>query len=639
MNFATIRNPNCQIRRWAGIGLYADDSTSSGPRFIETCWNSPEEWLNDGFISVYLAYLASISQRKVVVVDSLVSTPATAVVRRSAFKNYTFGYDPNTAAEVILMPLNFPNHWTLLVHDVAVGTFFADSLHISRMDSARSELIKDIIVDIVSVERSSIVIEDVNNLTPQQDGYSCGYFACLYAEAWLMSPKTFILKNLNINYEKKRILWHLNELYSSDNVPYHPRADVALPCPFVKRLEMEDVQSTSKFVQSKVQEDSDDSDDIMIVDVPANEKKEEESIFFIDPPLHEQAVHPASAAMNAVLAEAELPGENQADELALIVESCQAQEPIAQADASVGKNNAPIPSDGKDTTTFTKDASVGKKNVLIPPEGKDTISVENENSDVSFLSAPEAANATVMESGVRLKGSMLNYRNSKNSAMHEQDHIVESVIGMLDKTYGDLTIETQNPENQNSAGDTLSSAMNESRKFLEIPHQQQKNVSNYRRRPPPPRRKWKADVGTNVPSKSFSQRRGGANGKKRGQSFSSNVFQTETKSSDAFKAQSQLQGGWREEQGGKWTRGRLPSNWRGRNGPLRGRGGQRNDSTRGDFNDNGCPGRGGQRNDSTRGNCNDNGCPGRGGQRNDSTRGDFNDNGCPGTSKYVFHFY
>uniref|UniRef100_A0A183BU67 GAGE domain-containing protein n=1 Tax=Globodera pallida TaxID=36090 RepID=A0A183BU67_GLOPA len=98
---------------------------------------------------------------------------------------------------------------------------------------------------------------------------------------------------------------------------------------------MEDVQSTSKFVQSNVQEDSDDSDDIMFVDVPAKEKKAEEDIFFIDPPLHEQAVHPASTAMNAVLTQAQLPGENQADELALIVESCQEQEPMAQAEEPV----------------------------------------------------------------------------------------------------------------------------------------------------------------------------------------------------------------------------------------------------------------------------------------------------------------
>ncbi|KAI3419802.1 hypothetical protein GPALN_004234 [Globodera pallida] len=278
INFATIRNPNCRIRRWAGIGLYADDSTSSGPRFIETCWNSPDEWLNDGFIAVYLAYLASISQRKVVVVDSLVSTPNTAVVRRNSFKNYTFGYDPNNAAEVILMPLNFPNHWTLLVHDVAVGTFFADSLHISRMDSARRELIKDIIVDIVSVERSSIVIEDVNNLTPQQDGFSCGYFACL-----------------------------------SDNVPYHPRADVALPCPFVKRLEMEDVQSTSKFVQPNEQANFDnisvdDCDAIICVDVTPKGNNEEEDMFFIDPPKSEEAVHLASQVVQTVQAQAETKG-------------------------------------------------------------------------------------------------------------------------------------------------------------------------------------------------------------------------------------------------------------------------------------------------------------------------------------------
>uniref|UniRef100_A0A914IA57 ATP-dependent DNA helicase n=2 Tax=Globodera rostochiensis TaxID=31243 RepID=A0A914IA57_GLORO len=337
INFAVTRNFNCRIWRWAAIGLYQDDATSSGPRFIETCWNNPKEWLNDGFIAMYLAYLASISQRKVVVLDSIVFDAAVSRVRGS-YRNYTFGFDASTPAEVILMPINFPGHWTILIHDVETGTFFADSLQMSILDLQKSNLIKGIIAEISSTTFESISIDYVDNvnLTPQNDGFSCGYFVCLYAESWLMSPKTFILKNLNLNFEKKRILWHLNELYSSDNVSYHPREGVASPCPFLNRLEMEDVQSTSKIVQSNVQLD-DDSDDIMIVDVPPKEKKVEESIFFIDPSLHEQAEHPASAAMNAVLTQAELPGENQADELALIVESCQVQEPIAQANEVIFK--------------------------------------------------------------------------------------------------------------------------------------------------------------------------------------------------------------------------------------------------------------------------------------------------------------
>uniref|UniRef100_A0A914HS81 Ubiquitin-like protease family profile domain-containing protein n=1 Tax=Globodera rostochiensis TaxID=31243 RepID=A0A914HS81_GLORO len=325
INFAETRNFNCRIWRWAAIGLYADDATSSGPRFIETCWNNPKEWLNDGFIAMYLAYLASISQRKVVVLDSIVFDAAVSRVRGS-YRNYIFGFDPSTPTEVILMPINFPGHWTILVHDIEAGTFFADSLQMSTLDTQKSNLIKGIIAEITSASLESIRIDyvDKENLTPQHDVFSCGYFVCLYAEAWLMSHKTFILENLNINYEKKRILWHLNHLYSSDQVPYHPRPGVTLPCPFVKRLQMEDVQSTSKIFQSNVQLD-DDSDDIIIVDVPTKEEKVEEGIFF-NTPKNEEAVH------SAVQAQAAVPGENLPNELGLVVDSCTAQEPIAQID-------------------------------------------------------------------------------------------------------------------------------------------------------------------------------------------------------------------------------------------------------------------------------------------------------------------
>ncbi|KAL3073722.1 hypothetical protein niasHT_039249 [Heterodera trifolii] len=266
INFATTRNLACKIWKWAVIGLYERDGETSqgprsGPRFIETCWNDLAQFLNDAFIVGYLAYLASISQRKVVIVDPLVWQ--IGMDRVIQYKNMTFGYDPNVPAEVILLPVHFPGHWTLIVHDVQFGTHFADSLPTpyGRLDPQLTDKIRKIISDILP---STVLtgIFNVENLTEQHDGNSCGYFVCLYAESWLMNNRTFVLPDLSINYEKKRILWHINELYGSDNVPYHPREGVPTPCPIVYR-HADDVQSTSKAAE---QMEVDDHDDIMIIE-------------------------------------------------------------------------------------------------------------------------------------------------------------------------------------------------------------------------------------------------------------------------------------------------------------------------------------------------------------------------------------
>ncbi|KAL3106634.1 hypothetical protein niasHT_012494 [Heterodera trifolii] len=309
INFATTRNMACKIRRFAGVGLYERDGETaqgprSGPRFIETCWNDLTQFLNDAFVVEYLAYLASISQRKVLVVDPVVWQMG--IDRVIKYKNMTFGYDPNVPAEVILLPVHFPGHWTLIVHDVQFGTHFADSLPTpyGRLDPQLTDKIRKIIFDILP---STVLTGIVNavNLTVQYDGNSCGYFVCLYAESWLMNNRTFFLPALSINYEKKRILWHINELYGSDNVPYHPREGVPTPCPIVYR-HADEVQSTSKAAEPM---EVDEHDDIMI----------------IEPQTSGQAV-------NAILTQAQVAGENQADTLGLVSESCIPQEPIAQVD-------------------------------------------------------------------------------------------------------------------------------------------------------------------------------------------------------------------------------------------------------------------------------------------------------------------
>ncbi|KAL3116825.1 hypothetical protein niasHT_003191 [Heterodera trifolii] len=304
INFATTRNSACKIWKWGAIALYECDARRSGPRFIETCWNDLTQFMNDGFIVEYLAYLASISQRKVVVVDPAVWQMG--IDRVIQYKNMTFGYDPNVSAEVILLPVHFPGHWTLIVHDVQFGTHFADSLptRYGRLDPQLTDKIGKIISDILpSTVLTGIV--NVENLTVQHDGNSCGYFVCLYAESWLMNNRTFFLPDLSINYEKKRILWHINELYGSDNVPYHPREGAPTPCPIVCR-HADEVQSTSKAVEPM---EVDDHDDLMI----------------IEPQTSGQPV-------NAILTQAQVAGENQADSRGIVSDSCIQQEPIAQAD-------------------------------------------------------------------------------------------------------------------------------------------------------------------------------------------------------------------------------------------------------------------------------------------------------------------
>ncbi|KAL3072096.1 hypothetical protein niasHT_036323 [Heterodera trifolii] len=310
IKFATSRNMACKIRRWADVGLYERDGETaqgprSGPRFIETCWNRPNEWLNSSFTLAYLAYIASISQRKTIVVDSMASR--TDVPRFRTLLNCVFGYDPNVIPEVVLLPLHFPNHWTLIVYDVAHGAYFVDSLHMSSLSDERTALIQSIIAELVPGS-PSIAVEYVQQLTKQNDGNSCGYFVCLYAESWLMNNRTFVLPDLSINYEKKRILWHINELYGTDNVPYHPREGVPTPCPIVYR-HADEVQSTSKAAEPM---EVDEHDDIMI----------------IEPQTSGQSV-------NAILTQAQVAGENLADTLGLVSESCVPQEPIAQADDTI----------------------------------------------------------------------------------------------------------------------------------------------------------------------------------------------------------------------------------------------------------------------------------------------------------------
>ncbi|HEX4851795.1 MAG TPA: hypothetical protein VFV08_13345, partial [Puia sp.] len=257
IDFATTRNMRANIWRRAQIPLYQRDATTNtktgeitpgqGQRFIEILWNKPTEWLNDAMVYAYLCYLATKASRKTVVVDSLATDVGLIQAVRRSTLGACFNYEPNVNTEVVIMPLFFPGHWVLCIHDVNIGTWLIDSIPCipDRLNPShpyyrgaegrsiyeqRIGNIKKVLCDIFpsySAEDIDInVLEPVNH-SKQPDGCSCGYYVCWHAEAWLFNDRNLILDPINLVKEKRRILWHINQLYTTDDVEYHPRQGVS----------------------------------------------------------------------------------------------------------------------------------------------------------------------------------------------------------------------------------------------------------------------------------------------------------------------------------------------------------------------------------------------------------------------------
>ena len=185
----------------------------------------------------YLCYIVTISSPHAVVVDSLQIKQYPQGFSQGSILQATFNYDSEIKADIILIPVHFPGHWGIVIHDSWFdGTYFFDSLatNPSRLNPystdknirARVDRIRTVISDIIptlKTDNIDLVISDDAEYTLQEDGCSCGYFILLYAEAWIFNYGNLDLEPLNINSEKRKILWHCNELYSSYLVTYHSR--------------------------------------------------------------------------------------------------------------------------------------------------------------------------------------------------------------------------------------------------------------------------------------------------------------------------------------------------------------------------------------------------------------------------------
>nr|CAD2201940.1 unnamed protein product [Meloidogyne enterolobii] len=111
-----------------------DEDNDRAPLRIETLWNNLTEWFDGSEIYGFLCYLSRQCHRYTVVVDSNVIIPApmnnnVEDIPEEIFVDRCYGFIPGQVPEIILFPIAFPNHWTLVVWDASDNRgFFIDSL-------------------------------------------------------------------------------------------------------------------------------------------------------------------------------------------------------------------------------------------------------------------------------------------------------------------------------------------------------------------------------------------------------------------------------------------------------------------------------------------------------------------------------
>nr|CAD2208370.1 unnamed protein product [Meloidogyne enterolobii] len=170
LNFVTQKtNDPGAICNRAFMTLHNEDNDRA-PLRIETLWNNLTEWLDGSEIYGFLCYLSRHSHRNTVVVDSNVIIPLpmnqnVQDIPQEAFVDRCYGFIPGQVPEIILFPLNFPNHWTLVVWDASDNRgFFIDSLSSpfqSRLHGdERIPIIQSFITRMTNIPINNIHIND-----------------------------------------------------------------------------------------------------------------------------------------------------------------------------------------------------------------------------------------------------------------------------------------------------------------------------------------------------------------------------------------------------------------------------------------------------------------------------------------------
>jgi hypothetical protein len=230
IDFATAKNPNCQIWRSVDLPLFVNEGDRAGDvasrsiRRLELQFNNLNEWLNDTMLVAYLYVLAKASTQHVVIVDPLVTREDMGRILNFDPDRSIFNYELGRIPDIVLIPMHFANHWGLIVHDCTFGTFFADSkIGFVTITPQRLQLIENILQFLLDDQTFSTNLQVLtrNQCSQQPDGNSCGYYVDLFAERYL-KDRRFDLGQFDLRLEKRRILWHINQLYTTDDVTFRP---------------------------------------------------------------------------------------------------------------------------------------------------------------------------------------------------------------------------------------------------------------------------------------------------------------------------------------------------------------------------------------------------------------------------------
>ncbi|KAB0805064.1 hypothetical protein PPYR_02034 [Photinus pyralis] len=134
--------------------------------------------------------------------------------------------------EVLFIPIYFPGHFALIIHERGSKTIFYDPLPNDNRLKDNSNYFISIknaiqVLDSSFLTNSEIHIEVANEQTYnlQTDSYNCGYYVCIYVETYLMNEKRMLLSDFNIATERQRINGMLLELYNEKIPSYETRSD------------------------------------------------------------------------------------------------------------------------------------------------------------------------------------------------------------------------------------------------------------------------------------------------------------------------------------------------------------------------------------------------------------------------------
>ncbi|XP_031358919.1 uncharacterized protein LOC116182523 [Photinus pyralis] len=183
-------------------------------------------------IIIYLAYMAYDKCKSIVL--NVHYTIAVCEGRQSFPNEGTWGNPENF--EVMFIPIFFPGHFALVIHERNGRTIFYDPIPaMKNLEGHRgATYLPAIKAAIRYYDASFRNDEEINveiasatayNLQQTGDDYNCGYYVSLYVETYLMNDKRMLLADFNIATERRRISELLRELCNNVVPIYEPRPD------------------------------------------------------------------------------------------------------------------------------------------------------------------------------------------------------------------------------------------------------------------------------------------------------------------------------------------------------------------------------------------------------------------------------